>query len=314
MIRERQRRPAGHPRRRRSHADHEQHAHGGGSPCGHRNRGHQRHRVGRGGTTGAGGTGSAGSVGSVGSGGTGIPGMGIAGQFGTAGTGLPGGQCGHDRRGRDRHGQPGPDPQPPGRGPGLLALRRLQHGPHGAVRQQLLRQPHGVPLGDGLLPSGHLELGHRLRRGRRPRRRARPAELRVLRGLHRRGVGQAGRRSAASARSSASARTGPAPSCSSRTARTSRSSSASPTARRPTCRPRRRSTSSRTSPATYDGIFLKLYLDGVGGRLEARRRPAQRRRRARCSWATTPTCAASTASSTTSSSTRCRRRPPRSRS
>ena len=64
--------------------------------------------------------------------------------------------------------------------------------------------------------------------------------------------------------------------------------------------------------ATYDGIFLKLYLDG--------RRPPRSASSAgsatawaRCSWATTPTSAASTASSTTSSSTRSRRDPPTSR-
>jgi hypothetical protein len=72
---------------------------------------------GSGGTTGAGGRGSAGSVGS---GGTGIPGMGIAGQFGTAGTGLPGtGSAGSLGTAGTGMGIPGPTRNLPGEAQGF---------------------------------------------------------------------------------------------------------------------------------------------------------------------------------------------------
>ena len=135
-------------------------------------RGHQR-RASAAATTGAGREQAPGTGRGTGAAGTRHPRHGHRGLDRLGRDGHPGhGHRGHDRRGRDRHGRRGPDPQLPRRGPGLLALRRLQHGPHGALRQHLLRQPHGVPLGDGLLPSGRLEYGHRLRRGRRPRHRA----------------------------------------------------------------------------------------------------------------------------------------------
>ena len=166
------------------------------------------------------------------------------------------------------------------------------------------------------LPSGRAELGHRAST-RTTTSSSCPTSRtpRALRGLHGRGVGQAG-----------GARRCPhdLPQASGRHehVRARRERQELPDRDQPRQRQGGRRAGSRdarhtftlaTSPRPTDGIFLKLYLERGRGRLEARRQAGSARRRGPAAHGQRrQQLPASTASSTTWSSTRSPRRPPRS--